>query len=118
MLFPSLPIRSFKYFKIDEVPRMTYLDAIKDYGTDKPDLRFDMKIKNLESVCKGSGFNVFDSADTVLGIVVPGGANFTRKQIDSLTDWVKRTQIGSTGMIYCKFNETGEKSFLSFGLVC
>jgi len=97
-----------KGIKIDEVPRMTYLDAIKDYGTDKPDLRFDMKIKNLESVCKGSGFNVFDSADTVLGIVVPGGANFTRKQIDSLTDWVKRPQIGATGMIYCKFNETGE----------
>ena len=97
-----------KGIKIDEVPRMTYADAIRDYGTDKPDLRFEMKIKNLESVCKGSGFNVFDSAETVLGVVVPGGAEFTRKQIDSLTDWVKRPQIGATGMIYCKFNECGE----------
>ncbi len=97
-----------KGIEIDQVPRMTYSDAIKDYGTDKPDLRFDMKIKNLESVCKGSGFNVFDSAETVLGIVVPGGAEFTRKQIDDLTDWVKRPQIGATGMIYCKFNEGDE----------
>jgi len=97
-----------KGIKIDEVPRMTYADAIRDYGTDKPDLRFEMKIKNLESVCKGSGFNVFDSAETVLGVVVPGGADFTRKQIDSLTDWVKRPQIGATGMIYCKFNEGSE----------
>ena len=97
-----------KGIKIDEVPRMTYADAIKDYGTDKPDLRFGMKIKNLESVCKGSGFNVFDSAETVLGIVVPGGSDFTRKQIDSLTDWVKRPQIGATGMIYCKFNSGDE----------
>ena len=94
-----------KGIKIDEVPRMTYAEAMKDYGTDKPDLRFGIKIKNLESVCKGSGFNVFDSAETVLGIVVPGGADFTRKQIDSLTDWVKRPQIGATGMIYCKFNQ-------------
>ena len=97
-----------KGIKIDEVPRMTYADAIRYYGTDKPDLRFEMKIKNLESVCKGSGFNVFDSAETVLGVVVPGGADFTRKQIDSLTDWVKRPQIGATGMIYCKFNEGEE----------
>jgi len=97
-----------KGIKIDEVPRMTYADAIKDYGTDKPDLRFGMKIKNLESVCKGFGFNVFDSAETVLGVVVSGGAEFTRKQIDSLTDWVKRPQIGATGMIYCKFNSGDE----------
>ena len=97
-----------KGIKINEVPRMTYAEAIKDYGSDKPDLRFGMKIKNLESVCKGSGFNVFDSAETVLGIVVPGGADFTRKQIDSLTDWVKRPQIGATGMIYCKFNSGDE----------
>ena len=97
-----------KGIKIDEVPRMTYADAIRYYGTDKPDLRFEMKIKNLESVCKGSGLKFSDSAETVLGVVVPGGAEFTRKQIDSLTDWVKRPQIGATGMIYCKFNEGGE----------
>jgi len=97
-----------KGIKIDAVPRMTYADAMRDYGTDKPDLRFEMKIKDLESVCKGSGFNVFDSAETVLGVVIPGGAEFTRKQIDSLTDWVKRPQIGATRMIYCTFNEGGQ----------
>ena len=97
-----------KGITIDEVPRMTYAEAMRDYGTDKPDLRFEMKIKNLDTVCKGNGFNVFDSAESVLGIVVPGGADFSRKQIDSLTDWVKRPQIGGTGMIYCKFNKGGE----------
>ena len=97
-----------KGITIDEVPRMTYAKAMRDYGTDKPDLRFEMKIKNLDTVCKGNGFNVFDSAESVLGIVVPGGADFSRKQIDSLTDWVKRPQIGATGMIYCKFNKGGE----------
>ena len=97
-----------KGITIDEVPRMTYAEAMRDYGTDKPDLRFEMKIKNLDTVCKGNGFNVFDSAESVLGIVVPGGADFSRKQIDSLTDWVKRPQIGATGMIYCKFNKGGE----------
>ncbi len=97
-----------KGITIDEVPRMTYTEAMRDYGTDKPDLRFEMKIKNLDTVCKGNGFNVFDSAESVLGIVVPGGADFSRKQIDSLTDWVKRPQIGATGMIYCKFNKGGE----------
>ena len=97
-----------KGITIDEVPRMTYSEAMRDYGTDKPDLRFEMKIKNLDTVCKGNGFNVFDSAESVLGIVVPGGADFSRKQIDSLTDWVKRPQIGATGMIYCKFNKGGE----------
>ena len=68
---------------------------------------FEMKIKNLDTVCKGNGFNVFDSAESVLGIVVPGGADFSRKQIDSLTDWVKG-HTGATGMIYCKFNKGGE----------
>ena len=97
-----------KGITIDEVPRMTYAEAMRDYGNDKPDLRFEMKIKNLDTVCKGNGFNVFDSAECVLGIVVPGGADFSRKQIDSLTDWVKRPQIGATGMIYCKFNKGGE----------
>ena len=111
-----------KGITIDEVPRMTYAEAMRDYGTDKPDLRFEMKIKNLDTVCKGNGFNVFDSAESVLGIVVPGGADFSRKQIDSLTDWVKRPQIGATGMIYCKFNKGGEykssvdKFFDSFAL--
>ena len=93
-----------KGIKINKVPRMTYDQAIKDYGTDKPDLRFEMKVKDLNTVCKGKGFQVFDSAESILGIVVPGGVGFSRKQIDKLTDWVKRPQIGASGLIYCKFN--------------
>ena len=93
-----------KGIKINKVPRMTYQQAIKDYGTDKPDLRFEMKVKDLNIVCKGKGFKVFDSAESILGIVVPGGVGFSRKQIDKLTDWVKRPQIGASGLIYCKFN--------------
>jgi len=96
-----------KGVSINSIPRITYEEAIRDYGTDKPDIRFDMKIKNLTSICKGNGFNVFDNAETILGIVVPGGAEFSRKQIDSLADWVKRPQIGATGVIYCKFNMGG-----------
>ena len=97
-----------KGVNIDRIPRMTYEEAMKTYGTDKPDIRFEMKIKNLETVCKGKGFNVFDSSETVLGIVVPNGGEFSRKQIDNLTDWIKRPQIGATGMIYCKFNNGGQ----------
>ena len=93
-----------KGIKINKVPRMTYDQAIKDYGTDKPDLRFEMRVKDLNTVCKGKGFQVFDSAESILGIVVPGGVGFSRKQIDKLTDWVKRPQIGASGLIYCKFN--------------
>ena len=93
-----------KGIKINKVPRMTYNQAIKNYGTDKPDLRFEMKVKDLNTVCKGKGFQVFDSAESILGIVVPGGVGFSRKQIDKLTDWVKRPQIGASGLIYCKFN--------------
>ena len=93
-----------KGIKINKVPRMTYRQAIKDYGTDKPDLRFEMKVKDLNTVCKGKGFQVFDSAESILGLVIPGGVAFSRKQIDKLTDWVKRPQIGASGLIYCKFN--------------
>jgi aspartyl-tRNA synthetase len=93
-----------KGIKINKVPRMTYQQAIKDYGTDKPDLRFEMKVKDLNTVCKGKGFQVFDSAESILGLVIPGGVAFSRKQIDKLTDWVKRPQIGASGLIYCKFN--------------
>ena len=93
-----------KGVKINKIPRMTYDQAIKDYGTDKPDLRFDMRIKDLSAVCKGQNFKVFDNAESILGIVVKGGAELSRKQIDSLTEWIKRPQIGASGLIYCKFN--------------
>jgi aspartyl-tRNA synthetase len=93
--------------EIEGFPRMDYEDAMRLYGSDKPDIRFEMEFVDMCEVSKGKGFGVFDSAETVLGIVVPGGAEFTRKKLDKLTDWVKRPQIGAKGLIYCKINEDG-----------
>ena len=93
--------------EIGDFPRMTYDDAMEKYGIDKPDIRFGMEFQDMAPVTQGVGFNVFDSAEAVLGIVVPGAASFTRKQLDGLTDWVKRPQIGARGLVYCKVNEDG-----------
>ena len=93
--------------EIEDFPRMDYDDAMRLYGSDKPDVRFGMAFVNMCDVAQGKGFGVFDSAETVLGIVVPGGAAYTRKQLDKLTDWVKRPQIGAKGLIYCRVNEDG-----------
>lgn len=87
-------------------PRMTYDDAIHTYGSDKPDLRFGMKFEYLHAL-QGKGFAIFDQAETVVGIVVEGAAEYTRKQLDELTDWVKRPQIGAKGMVYVKYNADG-----------
>jgi aspartyl-tRNA synthetase len=92
---------------IEDFPRMDYDEAMRLYGSDKPDVRFSMEFVDMCDVAQGKGFGVFDSAETVLGIVVPGGAEYTRKQLDKLTDWVKRPQIGAKGLIYCKMNEDG-----------
>ena len=93
--------------EIGDFPRMTYDEAMEKYGIDKPDLRFGMEFRDMAPVTQGVGFNVFDSAEAVLGIVVPGAAQYTRKQLDGLTDWVKRPQIGARGLVYCKINEDG-----------
>ena len=93
--------------EIGDFPRMTYDEAMEKYGIDKPDLRFGMEFRDMAPVTQGVGFNVFDSAEAVLGIVVPGAAEYTRKQLDALTDWVKRPQIGARGLVYCKINEDG-----------
>ncbi len=93
--------------EIGDFPRMTYDEAMEKYGIDKPDLRFSMEFRDMAPVTQGVGFNVFDSAEAVLGIVVPGAAEYTRKQLDGLTDWVKRPQIGARGLVYCKINEDG-----------
>ena len=90
-----------------DFPRMSYAEAMENYGNDKPDIRFDMKIKNLNSVAQGKGFKVFDSAEVVLGICAEGCASYTRKQLDELTKWVKRPQIGMKGLVYVKCNEDG-----------
>ena len=93
--------------EIGDFPRMTYDEAMEKYGIDKPDLRFGMEFRDMAPVTQGVGFNVFDSAEAVLGIVVPGASEYTRKQLDGLTDWVKRPQIGARGLVYCKINEDG-----------
>jgi aspartyl-tRNA synthetase len=90
-----------------DFPRMTYDDALQDYGNDKPDIRFEMKLKNLNDVVKGKGFAVFDDAEIVLGIAAPNCSEFTRKQLDELTEWVKRPQIGMKGLVYLKCNSDG-----------
>ena len=86
---------------------MTYADAMEKYGTDKPDIRFGMTFGNLTPIAQHRGFGVFDSSEVVLGIAVPGAAEYTRKQIDALTDWVKRPQIGAKGLVYVKCNTDG-----------
>jgi aspartyl-tRNA synthetase len=105
---------------LDEIERMSWEDAMWTYGNDKPDIRFGMKIANLKSPFKrkgvieadgflisNAGFPVFENAETVLAISVPGGAAWTRKQFDELTDWVKRPQIGMQGLVYIRYNEDG-----------
>jgi len=99
--------KTVKGIDITSVPRMTYDDAMRRFGNDKPDVRFGMEFQDLTASMKGKGFAIFDSAEAVLGIVVPGCANYTRKQVDELTDWVKRPQIGAKGLVYCMCNEDG-----------
>jgi len=92
---------------LKDFPRMTFDEAMRDYGNDKPDIRFDMKLKDLNAVSQNKGFKVFDDAELVLAINAKGCSGYTRKQIDKLTDWVKRPQIGAKGLIYVKCNEDG-----------
>ncbi len=109
-IFEGLVQSLFKEVKgvaIDKLPRMTYADAMKQYGNDKPDTRFEMKFVELNDEAKNKGFKIFDEAELVVGICAKGLANYTRKQLDGLTDWVRRPQIGAKGLIYVKCNEDG-----------
>jgi aspartyl-tRNA synthetase len=109
-MFEGLTHHLFKTIKgidIGSVPRMQYADAMRLYGSDKPDLRFGMEFVELNDVVKGKGFSIFDNAELVVGINAKGCAEYTRKQIDELTEWLKRPQIGVTGMIYCRYNTDG-----------
>jgi aspartyl-tRNA synthetase len=99
--------KTVKNVDIPEVPRMLYADAMSRYGNDKPDIRFGMEFQDLTSEMQGKNFQIFDSAEAVLGIVAPGCASYTRKQVDELTEWVKRPQIGAKGLVYCMYNEDG-----------
>jgi aspartyl-tRNA synthetase len=88
-------------------PRMTFDDAMRLYGNDKPDIRFGMQFAELNEVIQHKDFKVFNSAELVVGIAVPGGNNYTRKEMDGLINWVKRPQIGALGMVYCRCNDDG-----------
>lgn len=99
--------KKVKNIEIGPMSRMTYADAMKYYGNDKPDIRFGMKFVELNELVQNKGFAIFDQAELVVGICADGAAHFTRKQIDELTDFVKRPQIGATGLIYCRYNEDG-----------
>ncbi len=92
---------------LDTFPKMTYDDALSIYGTDKPDIRFEMKFVELKDLVEGKGFRVFDDAGLVVGISVEGCAGYSRKQLDALTDYVKRPQVGAKGLVYVKYNEDG-----------
>ena len=96
-----------KNVDIASLPRMTFAQAMEEYGNDKPDIRFGMKIKNLKPVTGGKNFKVFDDAEAVLAINVSSAAVYTRKQLDELTEWVKRPQIGATGLVYARYNGDG-----------
>lgn len=89
------------------IPRMSWYEAMDKYGSDKPDIRFGMTIHELTSQLKGYGFSVFDSVEYIGGICVEGAAAYTRKQLDEITDWVKRPQVGAKGLVYVKVNEDG-----------
>ena len=91
----------------DPLPRMSWYDAMDYYGSDKPDVRFDMKIHEITDKVQGHGFSVFDSVEYVGAIAAPGCAGYTRKELDALTEWVKRPQVGAKGLVYIKCNEDG-----------
>ena len=99
--------KKVKGLEFDKFPRMTWHDAMKYYGSDKPDIRFDMKFVELTDLAKGKGFPVFDDSELVVAINAKGCASYTRKQIDALTDFVKRPQVGAKGLVYVKYNEDG-----------
>ena len=109
-LFEGMVRHLFKEVKgitFDNIPHMTYAEAMEKYGSDKPDIRFGMEFTNLNEIAQGKGFNVFDQAELVVGICAEGCAEYTRKQLDALTDFVKRPQIGAKGLVYVKCNADG-----------
>jgi aspartyl-tRNA synthetase len=110
LTFEGLVKHLFKTVKgldIATIPRMSYADAMKYYGNDKPDTRFEMKLVDFKQVTARAAFKVFDDAETVIAICAKGAAEYTRKQLDELTEWVKRPQIGATGLVYARVNVDG-----------
>ncbi|MGK7390048.1 MAG: aspartate--tRNA ligase [Candidatus Cyclobacteriaceae bacterium M2_1C_046] len=99
--------RTVKNVELPDFPRMSYAEAITKYGSDKPDLRFGMEFVELNELTQNKGFNVFDQAELVVGINAPGAGEYTRKQLDALTDFVRRPQVGAKGLVYVKHNLDG-----------
>lgn len=100
-------LKEIKGIEVEKFPRMTYEHAMKTYGNDKPDIRFGMEFGELNAVAQHRDFPVFNAAELVVGIAVPGAGELTRKEIDGLIDWIKRPQIGASGMVYVKCNADG-----------
>jgi aspartyl-tRNA synthetase len=100
-------LKEIKGIEVEKFPRITYDYAMKTYGNDKPDIRFGMEFGELNEFAQHKDFPVFNAAELVVGIAVPGAGNYTRKEIDGLIDWMKRPQIGASGMVYAKCNEDG-----------
>tara|TARA_Y100001960_G_scaffold333616_1_gene439713 strand:- start:4388 stop:6160 length:1773 start_codon:yes stop_codon:yes gene_type:complete len=98
-------IYEIKGISLDDFPKITYQEALENYGSEKPDIRFDMKFGNISSKAKGLGFKVFDSEDIIVGFSVDKGSNFTRKEIDYWTNWIKQPQIGANGLVWVKYND-------------
>jgi len=100
-------IESLHGIRLTDFPRMTYEEAMERYGNDKPDIRFGMEFGRLNEIAQHKDFNVFNQAELVIGIAVPGGNQYTRKEIDKIIDWVKRPQVGALGMVYVRCNDDG-----------
>lgn len=100
-------LKEIKGIEVDKFPRMTYEHAMKTYGNDKPDIRFGMEFGELNEFAQHKDFPVFNATELVVGIAVPGAGSYTRKEIDALIEWVKRPQVGASGMVYAKCNEDG-----------
>ena len=98
-------IKKVRNIDVPSFPRITYDEAMRKYGCDKPDIRFGMEFGNLNDIAKHKDFNVFNNSEEIIGIAVPGGNSFSRKDIDKYIDWIKRPQIGASGMIYVKCND-------------
>ena len=100
-------LQEIKGVSVEGFPRMSYQEAMRTYGNDKPDIRFDMKFGELNDLAQGKGFGVFDSQELVVGIAVPGCSDYSRKQLDQLIDFVKKPQVGAKGLVWAKYNKEG-----------
>ena len=100
-------LHTFKGFEFDQFPRMTFAEAMRRYGNDKPDIRFGMEFGEITDLAKGKDFKIFDEQELIVGIAAEGCNAYTRKEIDKLIEWVQRPQIGATGLVWARYNEDG-----------